>query len=844
GITETTVHVTYRPLTQADLNSPGSVIGLPIPDLQIYILDPHLQPTAIGVPGELHISGAGLARGYLNRPELTFNKFIPNPFVNLGWDSDNPKSKLQTLKSDRLYKTGDLARYLPDGNIEYLGRVDNQVKIRGFRIELGEIETTLMQQATVRETVVTVHKDADNHKSLIAYVVQEPDSEISTNALRQFLKAKLPDYMVPATFVVLDNLPLTSHGKVDYRALPASDSTRSELAAAFVAPRTLEEELLADIWAAVLNLEQVGIYDNFFELGGDSIRSIQVIAKAKEVGLDFQLQQFFQHQTIYELARSISQTEGHSLSTPKTTAFSLISNEERRKLPEEVEDAYPLATLQAGMLFHSEYSPETAVYHDVFSYYLKAQFEPDALHQAIQQVVNCHPMLRTSFALTGFKEPLQRVHQTVEVPLPIADLRHLSNAEQELALTAWIEAEKQRHFDWSQPPLLRFQIHHRTEDTFNITLSFHHAIFDGWSVASLMTELFQHYLSRLGREIAIQPLPTITFRDFVALERVTLESEEYRQYWLETLNDITTLALPRWPASYWSVQPGQTGTLEVPISASVSDGLKQLARTASVPIKSVLLAAHLKVLSVLGNQTDILTGLVGNGRIEETEGERVLGLFLNTLPFRLTLQGGTWIDLVQETFKTERAALPYLRFPLAEIQRMLGRQALFETAFNFTHFHVYQGVLGFKEIEPLGKQSFERTNFTLLTNFSLDLLSKQVNLMLAYDAGELAEEQVRAISGYYTEALTAMATEPSEPYERHSLLSLSEQQKLLTEWNNTGADYPQYQCVHQLFEAQVQRTPAAIAVEFEGQRLSYAELNRKANQLAHHLQTFGIKPEV
>ena len=837
GITETTVHVTYRPLTLADLNSPGSVIGLPIPDLQAYILDRYLQPTPIGVPGELHIGGAGLARGYLNRPELTLDKFILNPLVNFGGDSDNPKS-------DRLYKTGDLARYLPDGNLEYLGRIDNQVKIRGFRIECGEIEAILMQHATVRETIVTVQEDSDNHKYLVAYVVQNQESEIRTNDLRHFLKDKLPDYMVPATFVMLDTLPLTAHGKIDYRALPSPDSTRPELAAAFVAPRTLEEELLADIWAAVLDLEQVGIYDNFFELGGDSIRSIQVIAKAKEVGLDFPLQQFFQHQTIYELTHSISQAEDSSSATPTTTAFSLISKEECLKLPDDVEDAYPLATLQAGMLFHSEYSPETAVYHDVFSYYLKAPFDHHALHQAIQQITLHHPMLRTGFALTGFKEPLQLIHKTVEVPLPIEDLCSLSNAEQEIALTAWIEAEKQRHFEWSQPPLLRFQIHRRTTDTFNITLSFHHAIFDGWSVASLITELFQQYLFQLGREIAIQPPPAITFRDFIALERLTLESDAARQYWLETLNDFTTLELPRWPVSYRTVQVGQTGVLEVPLSADISKGLKQLARTASVPIKSVLLAAHLKVLSVLGNQTDILTGLVGNGRLEETDGERVLGLFLNTLPFRLNLPKGTWIDLVQETFKAERAFMPYRRFPLAEIQRMLGRQALFETAFNFTHFHVYQGVLGFKEIEPLGKRTFERTNFTLLTSFSLDLLSKQVNLTLAYDAGELSEEQVIAISGYYTEALTAMASEPSEPYERHSLLSLSEQQKLLSEWNNTVADYPQNQCIHQLFEAQVERTPAAIAVEFEGQHLSYAELNQKANRLAHYLQKLGVKPEV
>ncbi len=271
GITETTVHVTYRPLTQADLNSPGSVIGWPIPDLQAYLLDRYLQLVPIGVPGELHIGGAGLARGYLNRPELSTERFINNPF--------RPEPEA------RLYKTGDLARYLPDGQLEYLGRVDNQVKIRGFRIELGEIEAALMQSAGVQQTVVTVQTDSEHHKTLVAYVVpNQSAAALTVHELRQHLKKQLPDYMVPATFVMLDRLPLTAHGKVDYRALPAPDAT-PVASAATVAPRTLEEEVLASIWTEVLNLKaEISIDDNFFELGGDSILSIfKVLAKAKEL---------------------------------------------------------------------------------------------------------------------------------------------------------------------------------------------------------------------------------------------------------------------------------------------------------------------------------------------------------------------------------------------------------------------------------------------------------------------------------------------------------------------------------------------------------------------------------
>jgi amino acid adenylation domain-containing protein len=295
GITETTVHVTYRPLTVKDLNkAQGSVIGGPIPDLQVYILDQQLQPVPIGVPGEMYIGGAGLSRGYLNRSELNAERFTPNPFSD----------KLGA----RLYKSGDLARYLPNGDIEYLGRMDHQVKIRGFRIELGEIETVLGQHPTVRETVVMARKDILGDNRLVAYVVPNQKPAPTTNELRSFLKRKLPEYMVPSTFMFLDALPLTPNGKVDRRALPAPDRVRPELERAFVAPRTPIEEMLAGIWAEVLGLEKVGIHDNFFELGGHSLLTVRLFTQIeKTFGKKFPLATLFQAPTIEQLASVLRQ---------------------------------------------------------------------------------------------------------------------------------------------------------------------------------------------------------------------------------------------------------------------------------------------------------------------------------------------------------------------------------------------------------------------------------------------------------------------------------------------------------------------------------------------------------
>jgi amino acid adenylation domain-containing protein/thioester reductase-like protein len=832
GITETTVHVTYRPLTMADLEvASGSLIGRPIPDLQVYLLAPNQQPVPIGVPGEMYIGGAGLARGYLNRPELTAIKFIANSFSN---------------KPDaRLYSSGDLARYLPNGDIEYLGRIDHQVKIRGFRIELEEIEAVLAQHPGVQETVVLAREVQPGDKQLVAYVVPSKQQTLTTSQLRNFLKQQLPEYMVPPVFVFLDALPLTPNGKVDRQALPNSNATRPELDEAFVAPRTPEEKVLAEIWNQVLGLEQVGIYDNFFALGGDSIRSIQVQSQAQERGLCFSLQQLFKYQTIYELVQNLTEQEAGTIISQKVQPFSLICEQDRLKLPNDIEDAYPLTQLQMGMVFHSEYNLDTPTYHNVSSYHLQAPFNLQYFQTAVQQLADRHPVLRTSFEMSKFNEPLQLVHKMVNVPLQIEDIRHLSFAQQEKVLSNWFEAEKQSLFDWTKAPLLRFHIHRRSEETFQFSFTEHHAILDGWSVASMLTELFVQYFSLLNKEADLLPSPpAVNFKDFVALEQEAIALDAQERYWTEKLSDSTLTMLPRWSAANHRNSVQQVGVYEVPLSIEVSQGLLQLAKSLKVSLKSVLLAAHMRVLSLLSGQSDIVTGLVSHGRLEGTDGERVLGLFLNSLPFRLQCNGGTWIDLVRNTFEAEQELLPFRRYPLAELQRVLGRQSLFEIAFNFVHFHVYQNTLNLKGVQVLDTKTFEKTNFTLTAQFSQNPSSSEVHFSLNYDPIALCEEQIKQIGDYYARTLTAIASEPEERYESYCLLSQQEQYQLLVEWSNTKTDYPINQCIHQLFEAQVQQNSNAVAVVFEDEQLTYSELNHRANQLAHHLQTLGVGPEV
>jgi len=833
GPTEGTTFTCCYPVVDIEQVRATVPIGRPVSNTRVFVLDHHLRAVPPGATGELYIAGDGLARDYHNRPMLTAERFVPNPY------SEAPGA--------RLYRTGDLVRYLPDGNIDFIGRRDLQVKVRGFRIELGEIESALSAHPSVQEVAVIARADMPGEKQLVAYLITSKQTSVSEHELRDFLRQKLPDHMIPAAFVMLEALPLTLNGKVDRQALPAPGGNRTGLAEDFVVPRTPAEEVLAAIWSQALGVDQVGIDDNFFSLGGDSIRSVQVLARAQERGLTFSLQDLFQYQTIRELTQIINTAEQGSELPEATQPFSLISEVDLLNLPDDIEDAYPLAMLQAGMIFHSELNPETAVYHDIFSHQLRAPYNPDALRTVFATLIQRHAVLRTGFAIQGFSEPLQLVHRTVPLPLQVSDLSDLAPAEQDRFLRNLVESEKKRIFEWGCAPLINLQIHRRSRDTFQFTLSFHHAILDGWSLASLLTELFQLYSALLDHDAqAPEPAPLAgSYRDYVGMEIKALASAECRRYWSDKLQGSSITRLPQRSSSQSkSGDSAQVHRVAVPISTEVSDGLKKLGRSASVPIKSVLLAAHLKVMSFISGQSDIITGLTANGRPEQGDGERLLGLFLNTIPLRQHLRSGPWIELVQQTFQNEWQALPFRWFPLAQIQREHGGQSLFETAFNFTHFHVAQAMQGRGNIEVLDSISFERTNWPLLANFSLDLSSSDIRAVLVTDAARFTNQETEIIAGYYFKALMSMATEPEGNHQSTSLLSDSELQQFLQEWNSPIVDYSRHESLPQLFEKQAARIPDHTAVTCEGRTLTYAELNTRANQLAHYLRRHGVGAEV
>jgi len=833
GITETTVHVTWRPIVSADLLSavPGSPIGVAIPDLSLYLLDAAMGPVPLGAGGELYVGGAGLARGYLNRPDLTAERFVPSPF--------------ELEAGARLYKTGDGARLLAGGELLFLGRLDNQVQIRGFRVELGEVQATLAAHPAVHQCAVLALPTREGGLELGAYLVlRSGGTDIA--GLRRFLAGRLPDYMIPRRFTLLAEFPVTSHGKLDLRALQRGKPVEVR-EARFAAPEGAVEEALAAIWAEALGAEKVGRDDNFFLLGGDSILSIQVLGQARERGLTITLQQLFEHQTIHALAREI--TTEPALPAEAAQPFDLISPEVRARLPAGIMDAYPLSWLQLGMIYEMQLQSEDPPYHNVDSVGYRLRIDRPAFETAVAWAVARHAVLRTSFHLTGYGEALQLVHATAELPLLWQDLRGLPPAAQEEVLRDHVAAERRRLFDLSRPPLLRFALHQLADDFFRFTVTEFHPILDGWSLTMLLRDIFTaHERLATGSAASDEPPPRAGFKDFIRLERAAMGSEESRSFWQQTLAGRTPVKLPRWPALPES--GARTGVREAryTVVPAQLDRLKKLARRARVPLKSVLLAAHANVLGFLTGSSSVVTGVQLNGRPEVEGGDRICGLFLNSLPLRLDAGAGSWLELAQRSFAAELASLPHRRFPMSEIQRLFGRGGpLFESFFNYVHFHAAEEVFATGELAVEGESvHWEPTHFPFSADFNLSSRASTLTVTLQSAGDGFPQTQLDAVLTYYRQALASMADgaeSEGAPRGLPSLLPGAERSWLLAAWRGEeaaedgGASFPQ------IFAAQARRTPSAVALVQGDCAMTYGELDRRSSQVAHHLIALGAGPE-
>ncbi len=600
GPTETTIQASSFPLSAQMCDSALSSIpiGRPLPNTQIYILDSHLQPVPPGVPGELHIGGTGLARGYLNRPELTNEKFIPNPFAR---SRGAEEQKFFPIPNPRLYKTGDLVRYLPDGNIEYIGRIDNQVKIRGFRIELGEIETALSQHGDVQASCVVAREDIPADKRLVAYVVGHHDCTPTINDLRHFLKVKLPEYMVPNAIIILEYLPLTPNGKVDHRALPAPD-LHSEPKDKYVAPRTPVEEMLAQIWAQVLKVEQVGIYNNFFELGGHSLLGTQLLSRIlgghsllgtqllSRISSIFQVQiplrSLFAAATVAELGHLIGQLQATSvLPSPPI-------------LPRSRDAALPLSYAQQRLWFLDQLEPNSGSYNMPLTLRLVGTLNQPALEQSLQEIIHRHEALRTNFiAVDG--QPIQVIREEgignrEQGILSIVDLQHLSTREKEVATQQLAQQQAIQSFNLADEALIRATLVLLSETEQALLVFIHHIVSDGWSMGVFIRELASLYNAySQGQQSPLKPLP-IQYADFAIWQRRWLQGDVLQSqlsYWQQQLKDAPTLSSLPTDRPRGAVQTYQGGYQEFALSKELTVALKQLSQTEGVTLFMTLLAA-------------------------------------------------------------------------------------------------------------------------------------------------------------------------------------------------------------------------------------------------------------
>ncbi|QES47604.1 non-ribosomal peptide synthetase [Streptomyces venezuelae] len=833
GITETTVHVTYRLITEEDPGSPVySPIGRPLAGQHGYVLDRAGRLVPRGTVGELYVAGGGVARGYRNRPELTAERFPLDPFAPQG---------------GRMYRTGDLVRVLPDGQLAYCGRADHQVKIRGFRIEPGEIETALRSLPGVRDAAVVARPDGHGGARLVAHVVLTEGRPLDAADLRDRLRLTLPEYMVPALFVRHPKLPITANGKVDRKALiavAAEGAAEQGGTTGYTAPAGPAEETLAGIWAEVLGTERVSATANFFDLGGDSILALQVIGRARTAGLALTVPDLFRARTLADLARAatVAEDDGPAPVEP----FSQLSPADADRLkegqegPQELEDAYPLTMLQAGMLHEMLADEQRGAYHNVTDLKISVPegFDLAAFQSAVDTVVRGHGILRTSVDLGSYSEPLQLVHRTAHVPVGYTDLRGLPQDEQRSVLREFVQAEFVRRFDLAAAPLIRIHLHHIGDTELRLTLTDCHIVLDGWSLTSLIADLLDLHRKSVahGRAPALPAAPA--FAEYVALERAAVEDPEGLRYWQSTLADLRPVRFPRHgePAA-----DGGHPVYEIKRSyARLAEPIGRLARQAGVPRRTVLLTAFHHTMSLFAERDEaggdgILghsIGLATNGRPELPGGDRMRGLFLNTVPFGVRRPEGSWLEYVRAVFAAEQEMLPHRRVPLVRLQQLRpGEPGLVEAIFNFVNFHRLAGDSWDESLE------IARTMFPLLVNASVD------GFQLDADPEYLAPATADQLADLLCQVLEAMTGAPDAPVVRPALTGAAREQAL-ADWARGPERENTPLMFHELVAGHAERTPEAVAVAYEGGELTYAGLDEAGERLARRLRGLGVGPEV
>jgi amino acid adenylation domain-containing protein len=825
GPTETTANATFTRITDKNEIS----IGRPLQNTQTYILNARMRPVPVGVTGELYVGGAGVGRGYLNRPALTAERFIPDPFSN------EPGA--------RLYKTGDVVRWLADGRIEFNGRVDDQVKVRGFRIELGEIEAVLAAHDAVRDCAVVAREDRPGDVRLVAYVVAANtwktaagEPAVITSELRAHLKERLPEYMVPSAFALLESLPLNANGKVDRRALTAERATCADAADAYVAPRGATEEMIAGVWAEVLRVERVGAHEDFFALGGHSLKATQVVSRLRQLfQIELPLRGLFAAPTVAELARSVE-----ALRDGDATPLPPVSRAPR------AEGGLPLTFAQQRLWFIDQLEPGGITYNIPSVIRLTGPLDLKALEETLTEIVRRHETLRTTFRAEAGR-PSQFISPAEPLTLTLHDLSDAREPEIEAERLALEDAR--RPFDLTRGPLLRPSLLRLGEETHLLLLNMHHIVSDGWSSGVLLREVSALYTSfRAG---APSPLPEleIQYGDYAVWQRTWFEGaalEDSLGYWKRQLAGApSSLELPS-DRPRPAARSYRGAAVHLTLPEELSERLRELARREGVTLHMLLLAAWQTLLARYTGQEDVVVGSPVAGRTR-AETEPLIGFFVNTLVLRTDLSGDpTFKELLSRVREVCLGAYAHQEVPFEKVveelapERSLSHTPLFQVTLTLHNEPVEA-----RNLDDVAAEPFLIEPGTSKFDLSLALFEKGGALTgtLRFSTDLFDAATAERMLNHLRRLLEGAAADASRRLSQLPLLTEDEERKVVVEWNDTKVEQTGPERLHRLFEAQAALTPEARAVVCEDAELSYAELNARANRLAHHLRRRGVGPE-
>ena len=825
GITETTVHVTYREIGLAEIEANRSVIGLPIPTLAILLLDEQGNWVAPGMAGEIYVGGEGLAIGYHKRPELNEAKFVV------------------LEDGSRWYRSGDLGRYLQNGDLEYLGRIDTQVQLKGFRVELGEIESRLLAFAGVNKTAVLMQEDEQGESVLVAYFMADDAPEKEN--LRHWLGETLPNYMIPSYFVQCQDWPLTANGKLNRKELP--DFRVIHLSAKAIKPATEMEERVHAIMAEALGLEEISVTESFFSTGGDSIKGIRFLSLLnKAFGTQLRIPDLYTQDNIRALAAYLATIEAADTTvglreTTEEVAQFAAAVKEKHPQAEQLEDAYPMSDVQKGMVFHSLQNPGSGVYHDQMLHQLEVHnFDPTVLQQALADMQGKHPILRTAFNLTDFDEPALLVFRQGEVQYEHHDLRSQNKKEQEDNITQVLTRDRNTALDLQRAGIWRVYTFQRAEDKVLLLFVCHHAIIDGWSDASFNTELFNRYAAIIeGTSETMAPLAS-DYKAYVLEERRANRDEQTLSYWKEQLEELT-----EWPL-YELGEPDsdEMKAMTLAISPETYQSLQAKTKEQHIALKDLCFASYCAGMATLNYQKDNILGYITNNRPVVEDGDKILGCFLNSIPFRYDWETGKSVqDFVTRIVSKREKQRAFEQMSYYKMSLLAdNRSRLFEVIFNYIDFHVYDQMDDYQHSDDrLDVKGQVRTDTVLNVNF--DTTGGLFQLFITWQEKYYSTTQIEQLAAAMQRFLDMYLTESVATLTKAALIGNEQVQKLIAEDNNTQREYPAEASIQGLFAATVAASPAAQALVHGTVSYTYAQLDAESNKVAAWLSAQGLQAE-